>query len=180
MARPTTTFTDFVASVTKQVYVPKVVENILEGNFALMRFLGNSRPWPGGDQVILPVKMRESTALGSYSGLDTFSTAQSNEREMASVDPRQSYASIVISGMQQAVNAGEGRVLDLLAVEMESKANDLKDAMGDQFYSTGTGNSSKDITGLLAAVDDNTDVSKMASQSDYMLGRPSIRYYAMA
>ena len=78
---------------------------------------------------------------------------------MASVDPRQSYASIVISGMQQAVNQGEARVLDLLAVELESKANDLKDQMGDQFYSTGTGNNSKEITGLLAAVDDNTDVT---------------------
>jgi len=158
MARPTSTFSDFVLSVTNQVYVRKVVDNILNGNFGLMRFLSNSRPWPGGDQVILPIKIVKSTSGGSYAGLDTLSTAQTSDRIMASVDPRQQYQSIVISGIQQAVNQGDGRVLDLLAVEMESKAADMKDTMGDGFYSNGTGNSSKDITGLIAAVDDSTNV----------------------
>lgn len=159
MARPTSTFSDFVTSVTNQVYVKKVVDNILNGNFGLMRFLANSRPWVGGDQVILPIKIAASTGGGSYSGLDTFSTAQTSERIMASIDPKQSYRSVVISGIQQAVNAGDGKVLDLLATEMESKAADMKDDMGTQFYSDGTGNASKDITGLNAAVDDSTAVT---------------------
>ena len=158
MARPVSTFSDFVLSVTNQVYVKKVVDNILNGNFGLMRFLSNSRPWPGGDQVVLPIKIAASTGGGSYSGLDTFSTAQSSERIMASVDPRQSYRSVVISGIQQAVNQGDGKVLDLLATEMESKAADMKDDLGTQFYSNGTGNTNKDITGLAAAVDDSTNV----------------------
>lgn len=159
MARPTSTFSDFVTTVTNQVYVKKVVDNILTGNFGLMRFMANSRPWAGGDQIILPIKIAKSTGGGSYSGLDTFNVAQSSERIMASVDPKQSYRSVVISGIQQAVNQGDGKVLDLLAVEMESKAADMKDDLGTQFYSDGTGNSSKDITGLAAAVDDATNVT---------------------
>lgn len=159
MARPTSTFSDFVLSVTNQVYVKKVVDNVLNGNFALMRFLSNSRPWGGGDQKILPIKISKATSNGSYSGLDTLSTAQTSDRIMASVDPKQYYGSVVISGIQQAVNQGEGKVLDLLATEMESKAMDLKDTMGDGFYSDGTGNASKDITGLQAAIDDSTQVT---------------------
>ena len=124
-----------------------------------MRFLGKARPWAGGDQIILPIKIQKSTSLGSYSGLDTFTTAQTSERIMASVDPKQYYASIVISGIQEAVNAGEGRLLDLLATEMESKAADLKDDMADGFYSDGTTNSSKVITGVHAACDDSTNVT---------------------
>ena len=158
MARPASTFSDFVLSVTNQVYVKKVVDNILNGNFALMRFLSNSRPWDGGDQVLMPIKIQKGTSNGSYAGLDTLSTAQTSDRILASIDPKQYYGSVVISGIQQAVNAGDGRVLDLLAVEMESKAGDLKDSMGDGFYSDGTGNTNKDITGLRAAVDDSTFV----------------------
>jgi len=38
MARPTSTFSDFVLSVTNQVYVRKVVDNILNGNFGEISF----------------------------------------------------------------------------------------------------------------------------------------------
>lgn len=181
MARPTSTFSDFVLSVTNQVYVKKVVDNILNGNFGLMRFLSNSRPWVGGDQLVLPIKIVKGTSNGSYAGLDTLSTAQTSDRIMASVDPKQYYGSVVISGIQQAVNQGDGKVLDLLATEMESKAADLKDTLGDGFYGDGTGNTNKDITGLRAAVDDSTFVSKMAKvKFGYMLEQLGIQQYATA
>jgi hypothetical protein len=139
--------------------VPKIVDNILAGNFALMRFLGKAKPWPGGDQVILPIKIAKSTALGAYSGFDHFATGQTSERISASVDPKQYYASIVVSGIQQAVNAGDGKILDLVTTELESKADDLKDTLGTDFYGDGTGSGSKVLTGLAAAIDDATSVT---------------------
>src|SRR3990167_3066674 len=176
MARPLSTFSDFVLSVTNQVYVKKVVDNILNGNFGLMRFLSNSRPWEGGDQLLMPIKIVKSTTNGSYSGLDTLSTAQTSDRILASVDPKQYYGSVVISGIQQAVTSGDGKVLDLLATEMESKAADMKDTMGDGFYSDGTGNSNKDITGLRAVVDDSTFVTTFEgiSRATYTQWRSTI------
>src|SRR3990167_11451835 len=104
MARPVSTFSDFVLSVTNQVYAKKVVDNILNGNFGLMRFLGSSRPWGGGDQKLLPVKIQKGTSNGSYAGLDTLSTAQTSDRILASVDPKQYYGSVVVSRIPQAVN----------------------------------------------------------------------------
>ena len=159
MARPSSTFSDFVLSTTNQTLVPKVVDNILNGNFGLMRFLSNSEPWNGGDQLMLPVKIQKGTANGSYAGLDTLSTAQTSDRILASVDPKQYYGAVVVSGIQRAVNSGDGKVLDLLATEMSSKADDLKDTLGDGFYGDGTGNANKDLTGLRAAVDDSTFVT---------------------
>ena len=104
------------------------------------------------------------------------STAQTSDRILASVDPKQYYGSVVISGIQQAVNSGDGKVLDLLATEMESKAADMKDTMGDGFYSDGTGNSNKDITGLRAAVDDSTFVTTFEgiSRATYTQWRSTI------
>ena len=147
-------FTEFVNSVTRDRYVPKVTDNVLAGNVLCMRLLANARPWGGGTQLVVPIKYQTSSAGGSYAGLDLLSTSQQNTRTRAKFDPKQNYFSVVIDGIQQAVNKGDAAILDLLATEMESVAEDMKDGLGTQMYSDGTGNSSKDIVGLDAAIDD--------------------------
>ncbi len=149
-------FSELVTSITTDKYVPKVQDNILAGNVLCMRFLGNARPWIGGTQMVVPIKYQKSTSGGSYSGLDLLSTAQLNTRTRAKFDPKQNYFSVVVDGIQQAVNKGDAAVLDLLAVEMDSVSEDMMDGLGTQLYSDGTGNSSKDIVGLDAAIDDGT------------------------
>lgn len=124
-----------------------------------MRLMKNARTWRGGTSIEQPVNMSAYNQLGSYSGFDTFSTTQQNTRQKASFTPSQVYASCSISGIQMAVNKGEEAVLDLVAVELDQRAKDLADEMGTQVYGDGTGNSSKDILGLQAAVDDSTSVA---------------------
>ncbi len=46
-----------------------------------------------------------------------------------------------------------------MAAEMESVGRALPDAMGDDIYGDGTGNSNKAVTGLVAHVDDSTNVA---------------------
>lgn len=149
----------FITSVTQDKFIPKVIDNVLSGNVLAMRLLTNARTWNGGHQIVQPVNLSSYTQLGSYSGFDTFSTTQQNTRQKATFDPSQVYCSISISGIQQAVNKGESAVIDVIAAEMEQRANDLKDEMGTQLYSDGTGNSAKDIVGLQAAVDDATSIT---------------------
>lgn len=146
------TFSAFVTSVTQDKFIPKVVDNVLAGNVLLERFLGKSRPWGSGHKLVQPIKYQSSASGGSYEGFDTFSTSQQNTRVNAEFNPMQNYFSVVIAGIQKAVNKGDAAVLDLLATEMDSVSADMRDGLGTQFYSDGTGNSSKDITGLAAAV----------------------------
>jgi hypothetical protein len=49
-----------------------------------------------------------------------------------------------------------------MATEMEEAKESLKDKYNTQLYSDGTGNSSKDLTGLHAAIDDGTNVATYA------------------
>ena len=147
-------FSAFVTTVTQDKFIPKVTDNVLAGNVLLERFLGNARPWGSGHKLVQPIKYTTSSAGGSYSGFDTMSTSQQNTRVNAEFDPKQSYYSVVVSGIQRAVNRGDAAVLDLLGTEMDSVAADMTDNLGTQLYADGTGNSSKDITGLDAAVDD--------------------------
>lgn len=155
-------FSAFVTTVTQDKFIPKVVDNVLAGNVLLERFLGNSRDWGSGHKLVQPIKYTTSSAGGSYSGFDTFDTSQSTERVNAEFDPKQNYFSVVISGIQQAVNKGDAAVLDLLATEMDSKAADMSDGLGTQLYDDGTGNNSKDIVGLDAAVDDGNGTATYA------------------
>jgi len=112
---------------------------------------------------------------------DSFNTTQVNTRTKAKFDPAQVYCTVNISGIQLATNRGEEAVIDLVATELEQRGKDLRDLMGDGIYSDGTGTSSKEITGLAAAVDDSTSVKYVAEvKSDHMLETPSIRQYAFA
>jgi len=152
-------FSSFVTSVTQDKYVPKVVDNVLNGNVLCLRFLQNPRPWGSGHLLRVPIKYQTSSAGGSYSGFDSFSTSQQNTRTWATFDPKQNYFSVVLSGIQRAVNKGDAAVLDLLATEMSSVADDMADGLGTQMYSDGSGNSYKDIQGLAAIINDGTDTA---------------------
>lgn len=169
MSYPTFSFSDFVTTVTHDVIIPKVVDNFLLGNIFLMRMLSKAQPWNGGHQIEIPIKYQKATQLGSYSGFDTFGTSQTNERVLAGVTPREYYASIVLAGIQVAVNQGDAKILDLLSTEIQSKADDLRDTMGTDAYGDGTTNGSKALTGLDAIVDDGTGTAtfELLSRSTY-------------
>lgn len=149
-----------VTSITNDKILPKVVDQVLSGNVLLMRLLRDkSKNWSGGYQLNVPVNMTAYTALGSFSGFDTLATAQQSTRQNAAFNPSEEYVLVTVSGIQKALNKGPEAAVDLIAAEMSQRANDLKDEIGDQLYGDGTGNSSKDILGLGAAIDDSTNVT---------------------
>lgn len=159
-----------VSSITQDRFIPKAVDNVLNGNVLTMRLMRNSRTWRGGVSIEQPVHLSDITAVGSYSGFDTLSTTQENTRQRASFTPSQVYVAIPISGIQKAANQGDAAVLDLVATEVEWRTKRLKDEMGTEMYTDGTGNLSKDILGLVAAVDDATNVDNTAfDKLSYML-----------
>lgn len=149
----------FVTTVTQDRYIPKVIDNVLDGNVLTMRLMRNQRTWNGGHQIVQPVNLEAYNQKGSYSGFDVLSTTQQNTRQTATFNPSQLYVSMAISGIQKATNSGDAAVIDLIATEMSQRTKDLKDEFGDQVYSDGTGNNSKDLLGILAAIDDSTSVT---------------------
>lgn len=148
-----------VTTTTQTRLLPKVIDNILNGNVLLMRLLRNSVPWMGGTSIDISVELSAVTAKGSYFGFDTLSTTQENIRQRAVFDPSQEYASVPLSNIQMAVNRSDAAKISLVAAEMDFRTRSLRDEMGDQLYLDGTGNNSKDLLGLVAAVDDSTNVT---------------------
>lgn len=165
-----------VTTTTQTRLLPKAIDNVLSGNVLSMLLMNDARTWTGGTSIDIPVFLSNITTVGSYSGFDTFSTTQENTRQRAVFNPSQLYVSIPVSGIQKAVNQGDAAVLNLVATEMEFRTNRLRDEFGTQIYTDGTGNSSKDILGLQAAVDDSTNVTTYAglSRSTYTNWRATL------
>ncbi|KKL07999.1 hypothetical protein LCGC14_2580310, partial [marine sediment metagenome] len=156
---------NFVSDITQDRFVPSVVDNIYAGNVLTMLLSRNPRSWRGGTRIVQPVYLAKVTTLGSYSGFDTFNTTQETKTQQAIFDPSQLYASVQISGIQRALNQGDAGVIDLIASEMNITAEGLRQELGDQIYGDGTGNSNKDLLGLIAAIDDTTNVTTYGNLS---------------
>ena len=149
----------FVTTITQDRFIPKAVDNITNGNVLSMRLMRNPKSWRGGVSINIPVYLSPVTTLGSYSGFDAFNVTQENKRQLATFHPSQEYVSIQVSGIQKAVNQGDAAVLDVVAEELSFSTSQFKDEFARQLYLDGTGNASKDILGLQAAVDDSTSVT---------------------
>jgi len=148
-----------LTSITRGKVLPKIVDQIGEDNPLLGRFLNKSKLWNGGTDLTIPVKYRHNSQGGSYSGLDTLDTAQEKTRTRATYNIKQVYQPIVLSNIDLAKNKGENQVAPLMETELGEAKTSLQDKFGTQLFSDGTGNDSKDITGLHAAVDDATNVA---------------------
>lgn len=149
---------NFVSDLTQDRFIPKVVDNIYGGNLLLMRLWRNHKTWNGGTKIVQPVYLKPVTNVGSYSGFDTFGMTQETKTALANFDPSQVYASVVISGIQRALNAGDSKVIDLITSELDITAEAIKQELGSELYGDGLGNNGKDFLGLAAAVDDGTSV----------------------
>jgi hypothetical protein len=156
---------NIVNSITQEELLPAVADNFYAGNALFMRLKGKAKTWATGRRLLKAVEVAGRSALGSYSGADTFSTTQEDVRQQFTIDPAQYYANVTITGIQAATNKGRQGIVDLLSAEMESVGRALPDKMGDDVYGDGTGNSAKAITGLVAHVDDSTNVATYQSLS---------------
>ena len=158
------TFGARITTITQDEILPQVVDTILGGNFITFRMVSQAKRW-SGETLKKPIKYVKSTLGGSFSGLDTHSTATVDTRVMMSFDVRGYEMPVAIPGMEKAVNRTPAQVLNLVKVEVESAQEDALDDIGTMLYADGTGNSSKDFLGLDAIDDDGTSVDSFGGQS---------------
>lgn len=159
------TFGNNVTALTQNWLLPKVVDNVLNGNVLAFRLMGNAQKGKG-TSIDRPIKYQNSGAATSFSGFDTFTAASLNTKVTLSYDMRGVRIPIGLSGMDVVANkVSETQVTDLVQESVEESQQELLDTVGDMLYSTGTGNSNKDFIGLGAIADDGTDVTTIGGLS---------------
>lgn len=157
------TFGTRVTALTQNWLLPKVVDNILNGNVLAFRLMGNAEKGKGSS-IDRAIKYVNSGAATSFSGFDTFTASPLNTKVVLSYDMRGVRIPIGLSGMEVVANkVSETQVTDLVQNSIEESQQELLDTVGTMLYGTGTGNSNKDFIGLGGIVDDGTDVSTIGT-----------------
>lgn len=153
-----------VQTTVSQVYLPYVVDTVLNSNVEFQRLVRAAKKW-NGRTIRVPVKVSKNTTGTSFAGYDTFSTAATDNRQYMEFTPSFYQITVSLPGDELAVADTEDKILDLMSLTIQSDTEDMGDDLGTLIYADGTGNSNKDPLGLAAVVDDGTSVSSIGGLS---------------
>ncbi len=148
---------DALISTTLKKYRPKLEDNIFKDLPLLFWLREGDRieRVDGGEQLVEPLMAGLNNTAGSYAGYDNLSTLPQEGITAAVYDWRQFAVTVAISGIEEAKNNGESRVIALLQSKIEQAEDTASEKFNEMFYADGTGNSSKDWLGLKALIPDN-------------------------
>jgi hypothetical protein len=146
---------DNLSALTRDKYIPLLVDNIFESNVLCHRMLRKSKAAASGNKVLQPLEYAKADAKGFYSGYDVLDTSPTEVFTDAEYEWKQAYATISISGKEEALNDGKERVIDLLEAKVKNAEKTIKQMFGEKLYSTANGTSDEGFMGLqhVCAVD---------------------------
>jgi hypothetical protein len=170
---------DTILATTLKNYVPRLVDNVFTAR-VLVFFLkqaGNIRQVGGGAKIVLPLIYAQNDTAGSYSGYDPIDTTPQEGISAAEYSWKQYAASIAINGLEEAQNAGEEQIIDLLEARMDNAEKSLMNTIAADCYSDGTANGSKVIGGLQYLVPDSVSSGTVGGidQGTYTWWRSVVR-----
>ncbi len=152
-------FTDRVADITYQDILPSIVDQINNSTVFLARILNKPGTWKGIYEA-QPVETANSTTGGSFSGMDVFPTAATNNTRLMTWYIAAFEQSVVVPGIERSVNANnEKQVLMLLKTRLDEAKISANVAVSQIAYGVGSG---KDFDGLGLIVDAGTNSSTYA------------------
>jgi hypothetical protein len=159
MAGPAnSTVTDIIATTIQQ-RSGILADNCTNNNAALraMRKKGNVRPFGGGNVILEEIMYSDSNTVtaNSYSGYETISVAANSPISAAQFNIAQYAASITISGLEMLQNSSKEQIIDLMEGRVMVAEKQLANRIDYDCYQDGTGNASKNITGLALAIPDD-------------------------
>lgn len=143
-----------ILSTTLKKYRKTLTDNIHKSN-ALWLFLKDNdgmREEDGGERIVEPLMYGKNSTANSYSGYDSLDTTPQEGIDSAEFNWKQYSVSISISGKEERQNNGQSRIIRLFEAKVKQAEISLKEKLTTGLFSDGTGNSSKDLTGLEALV----------------------------
>src|SRR3990167_8286373 len=157
MPAPNSNYTDMIAT-TIESRSGELADSTSNNNALLRRLKekGNTRTFSGGYRILEEIMYTESSTINvdSYSGYDILNTSPNSPISAAQFSIAQYAGSISMSGLEELQNAGKEQIIDLLEGRVKVTEAQLMNRIDYDLYQDGTGNSSKNLTGLGAAVPD--------------------------
>jgi hypothetical protein len=161
MANPTDTRTlADLAATTVDAYLPGLIDNFFNSNPVWLRLASKERVLLDGGDFIRQSMIYDKMIGGSYSGGDTLDIQRAPTKTVMQFDWAQYYVNLTVDGRTMLKNEGGAtKLMDLVEAEMETARLSLAEYLGTDLFLDGTGNNSKNILGLIAAIDDGSNVA---------------------
>lgn len=143
------TWTD-ILSTTMHNYHKTLTDNIFDSRPLLNFYMSNGRvkTLNGGISIVEPLLYAEGQA-DSYSQWDAISVAPQTTVTAAQFDWKQLYATIAISGLEEAQNNGKEQMINLLEAKIEQAEGTLKTRLNGMLFGTYAGTTpANDFIGL--------------------------------
>jgi hypothetical protein len=128
----------------------------------------------GGDYITQPLEYALNSTVSSYSDTDMIATTRVDVFDRAEAQWKEYAGTAIVSDLEADRNDGDGKVFGLLPAKLENLKNSMRSAINTGMLGDGTGNNSKDITGLqlLIPTDPTTSTSVQAiNQSTFTFWR---------
>lgn len=146
-------FDNVVDTITMEEIVPMCVDTVLRTNTFATVALARPKTFRAATQDF-PIKYQVGTPTQSFIGLQSLPTAFTDTRTLLKYNPAFYEANVTIVGTDALANNTVNKRLDLVEIEMASRAQDMANAIGTMFYGGGAGT---DMNGLANLVDDGTN-----------------------
>lgn len=157
MAFANSSVSDIIAT-TIQNRSRELADDVTNNNAILRRLnaKGNVRPFSGGNVILEEIMYTDASTINanSYSGYEVINITPNSPISAAQFDIKQYAGAITMSGLEMLQNSGKEAFIDLLEGRQKVAEAQLKNRIDYDIYQDGTGNSSKNITGLALAVPD--------------------------
>ena len=144
---------DSLLSTTLSNYRKTLTDNIFKSRVLLWWLTEKNRvrKLSGGVDIVEPLIYAEGQT-GSYGEWDSITIVPQEGMSAAKYPWRQLFATIALSGLEEAQNNGEEAIINLLDAKVMQAEETMKANLNRMLYADGTGNSGKDFLGLSALI----------------------------
>ncbi len=143
-------------STTAANHRKSLTDNVFNGRPLLHYLMSNGRVRviDGGHSIVEPIMINEGDS-DSYSEWDQIEVVPVETATAAQFPWKQLYATIAISGLEEAQNNGKEMIINLLEAKIQQAEETLKTKLNGMLFGTRAGTvPAKDFTSLIELVDD--------------------------
>jgi len=139
-----------------------IADNVTKNNAVLtwMSKRGNIKTVSGGNTIMEELSFAANGNAGFYSGYETLPIAAQDVISAAEYQWKQAACPVTISGLEELMNSGPERMIDLLESRISVAESSMANLIAISLYGDGTGSGGKEIDGLAkqVATDPSTGV----------------------
>ena len=177
MAFANAAISDIIAT-TIQSRTKIIADNVTKNNAALMWMSkrGNIKTVSGGNTIMQELSFAANGNAGFYSGYETLPIAAQDVISASEYQWKQAACPVTISGLEQLMNSGPERMIDLLEARINVAESSMANLIAISLYSDGTGSGGKEIDGLAkqVATDPTTGVVGGIDRATWVFWRNKI------